>query len=217
VVGLGAGTLAAYVNQASNSDQSPSSGDSICFYEINPDVVAYAESYFSFLQDARDRGAHVDVQLGDARIVMEQQLRRGEIQGFDVLAIDAFSGDVIPMHLLSKECFELYWSHLKSDGILAVHISNKYLDLLPVVAGAAELCGAGVCLVKHDGIVRHSTAPTDGVSTSRRDEESWWALVTHNAVFLDSDPVQQVRDMESQNRSSLLWTDDFSSLLGVLD
>jgi hypothetical protein len=217
VVGLGAGTLAAYVNQGADSDESPSPGDSICFYEIDPDIVTYAERYFTFLQDARDRDAHVDVLLGDARIVMEQQHARGEAQGFDVLAIDAFSGDAIPMHLLTKECFELYWFHLKSDGILAVHISNRYLDLLPVVAGAAELRGAQICLIEHDGVVSRPPALDDQGDSALRNDDSSWVLVTYNTAFLESDYVQDVADMASLNLSSLLWTDDFSSLLGVLE
>lgn len=216
-VGLGVGTLAAYVNQAYDANHPLRLPDSICFYEINPDIVTYAETHFSFLQDARDRGAEVEVLLGDARIVLEQQLKQGKAQAFDVLAVDAFSGDVIPMHLLTKECFDLYWSHLKPDGILAVHISNKYLDLLPVVTGAAQLHGAEVCLIKHDGIVRHASAQAEAVSASHRYEESWWALVTHNAAFLASDQVQQAQHREVQDRPALLWTDDFSSLLGVLN
>jgi len=217
VVGLGAGTLAAYCSRACEADESPSAGDSICFYEIDPDVRTYAERYFTFLQDARDRGAQVDVLLGDARIVMEQQRARAQAQGFDVLAIDAFSGDAIPMHLLTKECFDLYWFHLKSDGILAVHISNRYLDLLPVVAGAAELRGTQICLIEHDGVVSQPPVQVNEGGSALRNDDSSWVLVTHNTAFLESEHVQDLADMASLNRSSLLWTDDFSSLLGVLE
>jgi hypothetical protein len=121
VVGLGAGTLAAYGR----------GGDTIRFYDINPAVIRIAKREFTYLADCP---AHVDIVLGDARLSMASE----PSQRYDILVIDAFSGDSIPVHLLTREAFELYWRHLKPDGVLAVHISNHYLDLAPVVQLAAN-------------------------------------------------------------------------------
>src|SRR5205807_5602010 len=121
VVGLGAGTLAAYGR----------TGDVFRFYDINSDVVELARSEFTFLKDSR---AKVEVALGDARLSLERE----PAQNFDVLALDAFSSDAIPVHLLTVEAFKTYLRHLKPDGVLAVHISNRYLDLVPVVQQAAR-------------------------------------------------------------------------------
>ena len=126
IIGLGAGTLATYGQL----------GDRFTFYEINPLVIQVASSQFDFLRDSR---AHIDIVPGDARISLEHQ----PIQNFDVLLADAFSGDAIPVHLLTLESFQLYFRHLKPDGLLAVHISNKFLDLKPVVEAAAQSLHAG--------------------------------------------------------------------------
>ena len=123
LIGLGAGTLAAYGRN----------GDYYHFYDINPLVVWLAKMQFTFLKDCK---ARVEISLGDARLSLERE----PPQDFDVLAVDAFSGDSIPVHLLTREAFALYFYHLKPDGVLAVHVSNKHLDLKPVVAlGAAAV------------------------------------------------------------------------------
>ena len=119
-IGLGAGTIAAYGTP----------GDRYTFYELNPLVLEVANQQFSFLRDSE---ASIDVVLGDARLSVGK-----EPPGvFDVLAVDAFSGDSIPVHLLTREAFELYFRKLKPSGVLAVHVSNKYLNLQPVVRAAA--------------------------------------------------------------------------------
>src|SRR5262249_23678636 len=124
VVGLGTGTIAAY-GQA---------GDTYRFYDINPAVVALSEGPQRMFTYLRDGPARVEIVLGDARLSLERERKRSGAQGFDVLAIDAFTSDSIPVHLLTKEAFELYLSHLaRPDGILAIHISNRQLDLAPVV------------------------------------------------------------------------------------
>jgi hypothetical protein len=125
VIGLGAGTLAAYGKP----------GDRFTFYEINPLVIQTASSQFDFLRDSQ---AHIEIVPGDARLSLERQ----PAQNFDVLLADAFSGDAIPVHLLTRESFQLYFHHLKPDGLLAIHISNKFLDLKPVVEAAAQSFGA---------------------------------------------------------------------------
>ena len=121
VIGLGAGTLAAYCRP----------GDVFRFYEINPIVARIAKSEFYYMRECHGQ---LDVVMGDARLSLERE----EPQQFDVLAVDAFSGDSIPVHLLTVEAFREYFRHVKPDGIVAVHISNKYLELGPVVTRAAE-------------------------------------------------------------------------------
>ena len=134
-IGLGVGTLAAHLHVRIDATK-PEAGyirDDPCdpphylgFYELNPMVHDWAESKFSFLKDARGRGVELEVLLGDARIVLERQLGEGRAQAFDVLAVDAFNSDAIPIHLLTLECLQLYWSHLQPDGILAIHVSNRF-------------------------------------------------------------------------------------------
>ena len=113
VVGLGAGTLAAYAKMP---------GQRITFYEISPEVEKIARTYFTFLKDCAGKA---DVVLGDARLSLD----RAEPQKFDVLVLDAFSGDAPPAHLLTREAFAIYQRHMSPDGIIAVHITNRYVDL----------------------------------------------------------------------------------------
>src|SRR5262249_15903924 len=127
VIGLGAGMLGSYVQQ----------GDDWTFYEINPLVTQVAESQFSYLKDARARGGTVRVIHGDARNVLEEQYKDSGSQQYDVMILDAFTSDAIPVHLLTREAVQDYWHHLKPDGILIVHISNAFVDLSPVVRGFA--------------------------------------------------------------------------------
>lgn len=155
VIGLGAGVLASYARDS----------DYLQLYEINPDVVGIANEYFSFLSAARNRGADVDISLGDARLVLEQQ----RPQNFDVLAVDAFSSDAIPTHLLTSEAVELYFRHLKPGGVLAVHISNRYLNLAPVCQRAAEHVGRRAILLRDSG--------------SSLSHASDWVLITSNRKF----------------------------------
>ena len=206
VVGLGAGTLSAYGNDPEVwSAHDKRAADHLRFYEINPQAVNLAETHFTYLDDALGRGVDLDIFLGDARIVMERQLEQGEAQQFDVLVVDAFSGDSIPMHLLTLECFDLYWKHLNPDGILAIHISNRYLDLRPVVQNAAEELGKQAFFVAYEG------DNLGGLSSS-------WTLVTNNDDFIETPAFQQAYVPGGMNRARrAVWTDDFSSLFEVLD
>jgi hypothetical protein len=122
VVGLGAGTLAAYGER----------GDVFRFYEINPAVTQVAHQFFTYLADSK---ARVEIALGDGRIQLENELLESGSQQFDLLVIDAFSSDAIPAHLLTAECVALYLRHLKTDGLLLVHLSNRYVNLRPVIRG----------------------------------------------------------------------------------
>ena len=189
VVGLGAGTIAALGHP----------GDIVRFFEINPVVVDFARRYFTFLADSQ---AHVEIVGGDARLSLERELRTpSQRQTYDVFAIDAFSGDAIPVHLLTREAFALYWDALREDGILAVHVSNRYLDLTPVVRGLAAEQGKKVLTIEA------------GVDDQRALESSTWMLVTGNADFIDD--VKVYANSDSQDRT-IVWTDAFSSLLQVL-
>ena len=195
VVGLGVGTVAAYGIP----------GDHMRFYEINPEVIRIAYSgpqrLFTFLSDSR---AEVEVVPGDARISLEQELNRNEIQNFDVLVIDAFSGDAIPVHLLTEEAFRLYLRHLsKPNGILAFHISNDALDLRPVIARLAAESNMTAWLAQSDP------------GTSENAYRSVWVI----AAALNRDG--QVPGAEHMTRITPsshfpLWTDDYSNLLRIL-
>ncbi len=195
VVGLGTGTTAVYA----------SAGDLLHYYEINPDVVDIAERRFDFLRAARARGARVVLSVGDARVVMEQELGRGRASRFDVLAIDAFSSDAIPMHLLTRECFRVYWRHLKPDGVLAVHISNRYIDLAPVVRQLASDLG------KRAYLIHGQDDEARGLSASD------WVAVTSNRAFVREENVaEQIVPFSPQDRPPVAWSDDFSSVYALL-
>ena len=192
VIGLGVGTMAAYGQP----------GDTIRFYEINPDVIRMSDEYFSYRKDSK---AEVDIVLGDARISLERQLRETGSEEFDVLVVDAFSSDSIPMHLLTRECFELYRKHLKPDGILAIHISNRHLDLGPLVRGQAAELG-------YEAVYFDTDADEEkGVDTAD------WVLVTNNREFLDAAEVKKIETPWSEDSPSpVVWTDDFSNLFELI-
>jgi len=194
VVGLGVGTLAAYARP----------GDYVRFYEINPEVVRIARDsrYFTYLQNCR---AKLEVIQGDARLSMEDELRRGEPRQFDLLAIDAFTGDAVPVHLLTQEAFQIYLSQIrKPQGLVAVHITNSYLDLSPVLKRVAEHFGLRYLLIHTLG---------DGKVVG----ESSWVLLSQDGEFLDSlSPSVPIVSKETGNPAVRLWTDDYSNLLQVL-
>ena len=184
VVGLGAGTLAAWGR----------AGDTFRFYEINPDVEQIARTWFSFLSDSK---AHTEVVLGDARVQLERELALGRSQDFDLIAVDAFSSDSIPMHLLTAECADVYRRRLAPDGVLALHISNRTLNLDPVARGMASYLGwSAEKIVSKDD-------PKTGESSST------WVLLTskHDLLY---------RTSNWSSRAPILWTDDFASLWHVL-
>jgi hypothetical protein len=205
-IGLGTGTLASFMapNWTRDSDAliEPRQGVDYQYtvYEINPLVVSLSEGekpWFSYLADARERGAVVNIELGDARLMMERQ----KSQAFDVLAVDAFSGDSIPVHLLTDEAMQVYRKHLRDDGILAIHISNRYLDLEPVCKGLALKYGYDARVVEGEG--------EDGY-------DSTWVLLTHDrslTSFLD-DTSHDSRLLSE--KAAVLWTDSYSSLIEVL-
>lgn len=190
VIGLGTGTVAAYGRR----------GDFIEYYEINPLVVRLANTQFSFV---RDTPAEVKIVLGDARLSLERQ----PPQRFDVLVVDAFTGDSIPVHLLTREAFQLYFRHLKPDGTLAVHVSNKYLDLQPVVERAARMLGKKTIFVENEG---------------EDDQEifasSWVLVESEEAPLVDKTKDLNPDEVSTSpsSRRVRLWTDDYSNLFQVL-
>jgi spermidine synthase len=189
VVGLGAGTLAAYGRD----------GDEFCFYEINPAVKEAAKRYFTFLQESP---AKVEVVMGDARLSLEKEPARQ----FDLLALDAFSSDAIPVHLLTAEAFAIYLRHLKAGGVVAVHISNQHLNLRPVVRNLAAHFGLQAALISFKSAQRPWWwYPAD------------WVLLTKNRELLESAPIHQATTvLEEGEPRGRLWTDDYASLLTLL-
>ena len=167
-----------------------------------PEIERVAEQYFTYMSDARSRGATIDVRIGDARIQLEREAKANGSMGFDVLVVDAFNSDAIPVHLLTKECNAIYWQHLASDGILLVHVSNRHLDLIPVVRALADDAG------KEMRIIHAKPKDLPGANTSD------WVIVTSNASYLGRKELRIANPTEK--KPTLLWTDDFSSLWHVL-
>ncbi len=190
VVGLGTGTLAAYAK----------AGDRIRFYEINPLVRPIAENLFTYLRDSGKAGARITYAEGDAR----GSLRREAPQNFDVLAIDAFSGDAIPLHLLTTQALQLYRRHLAPAGILAFHVSNQYLDLAPEIALLANSAGMQAKLV--------DTPPNAGLGEYR----ATWVLLTATPEFFAQPEVASAITNVPEIPGLEPWTDDYSSLVPIL-
>ena len=187
VVGLGTGTMAAWGR----------AGDEIHFYEINPLVLQLARSKFTYLADSP---ATITITLGDARLSLERE----SSQQFDVLAVDAFSGDAIPVHLLTREAFRTYWRHLRPSGVLAIHTSNKFLDLAPPLVLLAHEFGKEAHLIESDR------------DESTRTFASDWVLI--GSRELQRFPWIDDEESEIDQKPGLRpWTDDFSNLWQILD
>jgi hypothetical protein len=188
VIGMGCGTLAAYGKP----------GDALRIYEINPLVWQIAKTQFTYLEDTP---AKLDVKMGDARLSLEAE----PSQQFDILVVDAFSGDAIPVHLLTVEAFRLYFRHLKPGGILALNTTNRYLDLNPVMAHAAAAFGK---IAMHYSFV----APPEEFICFDCD----WTLIMDRST-LAAHPGLERRAVELKPRAAFTtWTDDFSNLYGIL-
>jgi spermidine synthase len=189
VIGLGAGTLATYGR----------AGDEILFFEINPAVIAFADTHFSFLRDSK---ASTKVIQGDARIVLTQA---NELK-LDVLIVDAFSSDSIPVHLLTREALALYTNRLNHDGMLLIHISNRYLHLAPIVQSIASSLGLTSCIVESSG------------DSELLAEPALYAVI----------PLGESRELTSRlfsnsecqlthtNSASSIWTDNYSNIISAL-
>lgn len=194
VIGLGVGTIATHAR----------AGDDVRFYEINPAVIALSRGprpVFTYLADSRGR---VEVVAGDARISLERELEAGTPRRFDVLAIDAFSSDSIPVHLLTREAMALYLRHLRDDrGIVAFHISNRYLDLRPVVWALAD----------------HFRLASAYVDTRGGADSVWgasWILLARDPAVLARPEIVDAARPRNEKKKPRLWTDDYSGLFKVL-
>lgn len=187
VIGLGAGTIAAYGKSA----------DYFRFYDINPLIRKLATSSFTYL---RDTPAKTDIVMGDARLSLGWE----RPQNFDVLAVDAFSGDAIPVHLLTREAFALYLHHLKPDGVLAIHTSNTYLNLEPVVKLLADDAGYSASWVSNDDDRRKLIDASD------------WVLVTRNKRFIEELETSTFVETIVVPPKLRLWTDDYNNLFQIL-
>jgi hypothetical protein len=187
VIGLGTGTVAAYGHP----------GDLIRFYEINPQVEPISRGLFTYL---RDTPAKVTVVPGDARTSLAHE----PSQQFDVLVIDAFAGDAIPLHLLTKEAMRLYLTHLKPAGILVVHISNQYLNLAPQVAMLGE---------SQHLEVRDVNSPSND---DRGEFRAEWVVMTADPTFFSRPEVSPYTEFILPKTGLRLWTDDYSSLLPLI-
>ena len=191
VIGLGAGMLAAYGR----------AGDRLRFYEINPQVIRLAASPSAPFSYLRDTAARVEVVAGDARLALDAELDRGGPQGFDVLAVDAFSSDAIPVHLLTREAVALYMAHLAPRGVLAIHVSNRYLDLAPIVWQIARHLELAAAVIDADG-----------------DKDIWhstWVLLARDAASLQTAAIAQAATTKVP-RPAPLWRDDYSNLFQAL-
>jgi hypothetical protein len=186
VVGLGTGTLAGYGRK----------GDVVRFYEINPQVIEIARRDFRFIPDSK---AQVDTVLGDARLTMEREAP----QRYDVLAIDAFSSDAIPVHLITREAMAIYLKHIKPDGVVAFHVTNRFLKLAPVVKQIADTYGLHTALITDD----------EGEGDASRTD---WVLVTRNQKLLEHKPVKEDSVEVTEIPGLRLWTDDFNNLVQIL-
>ncbi|MDD5520460.1 MAG: fused MFS/spermidine synthase [Kiritimatiellae bacterium] len=192
-IGLGIGTIASYGH----------TNDYFRFYEINPEVVKIANDrrYFTYLSDS---SAKIDIIPGDARISMEREKFQKLFQNFDILVVDAFNSDAIPVHLLTKEAFNIYLYHLAPDGIIAFHVSNSYLDLVPVALSAAKYLNLDYAVITTYG---------DKIIT----QTSIWVLITQNRTFTELPVIATAKMKEEKiSRRISLWTDDFSNILSVM-
>ncbi len=185
IIGLGTGTIATY----------GAKGDVFRFYDINSAVPGIAHTYFTYLDDS---DAKVETVLGDARLNLERE----PPQEFDVLAIDAFSSDAIPVHLITSEAIAVYLKHMKPDGVIAFHLTNRFLDLVPVVKALADAHGLRATWIRDEG---------DGPLASRSD----WVLLARDGKVLDSPLIAESATEINEHPEWRLWTDDFNNLVQV--
>jgi len=187
VIGLGTGTLATFAQ----------AGERLRFYEIDAEVECLAREYFTFIDDSE---ASLDIILGDARIMLEQEAQSGQFQKFDLLIVDAFNSDAVPLHLLTREAMAIYLAHLKPQGLVVFHVTNRYLDLGAVIRGLAESSElqAVRLLTTGSGLYSYS---------------SDWVVLTRNSAFLEAETIRVAATNWSDNESlPILWTDNYASL-----
>jgi len=193
IIGLGSGVLSNYGRK----------GDYFRIYEINPLVERIAQTLFTFYPHSP---ADKAILMGDARLTLERQLANEGPQNYDILAVDAFSSDAIPVHLLTREAIQLYFKHLKPEGVLALHISNRYLDLKPVCEGGAEAVGRQAWTVEDEG------------EEASYLSSSTWVLVTSDLSIYSGKFFKDAYSYQlSPTKGFRAWTDDYSNLFQILN
>jgi SAM-dependent methyltransferase len=186
VIGLGTGTLAVWGKP----------GDTYRFYDINPQVIEVAQREFTYLQDSK---AKIETSLGDARLNLEREAP----QNFDVLVVDAFSSDAIPVHLITREAMAVYLKHVKPGGAVVFHVTNRFLKLAPVVKQIADNLGLRAALIVDDA---------EETSFSKTD----WVIVTRDQALLENEAIAQKTSEFDEIPGLRLWTDDFNNLFQIL-
>jgi len=192
VIGLGAGMVAGLGRE----------GDIIRYYELNPAVLDLMNKHFTFVRDGK---ARIDIQLGDARLVLERQLRANNAQQFDVLVFNAFRGASPPLHLMTKEAFDIYLAHLAADGILAVNFEVETFEMAPLHRGMARELGL---------IVRWFETP----EADNCEGPISWALYTRDRIFFEAGPVKAaISPWRDRSRSELVWSDSDHNLMSIIN
>ena len=191
VIGLGVGTLTRYGR----------AGDTVRVYELDADVLALARSHFGYVPGAQ---ATLEFEIGDARLSLERELAQGRPQRYDVLAVDAFSSDSIPVHLITREAVALYAAHLAPGGVIAIHISNRFLDLKPVLGNIGAALGL---------TVRHvaDSPPEDSIASSTD-----WVLLARDPRAFELKGLAERAEPLTPAPQMSLWTDQFNNLIDVL-
>jgi len=192
VIGLGTGAMAAYAG----------AGERWVFYEIDPDIARLARDarYFTFLQDSP---ARVQIVLGDGRLSLDQAPNHY----YDLIFIDAFSSDAIPTHLLTLEALSVYRSKLSENGVLVFHLSNRYLDLEPVLGRLVQTAGIA-------GLIRENTGRTRELLESGGDPSIWAAVASRASLLGTLEGDKRWRPLRVREGITL-WTDDFSNVFSV--
>ena len=196
VLGMGIATISAHLNVH----------DEVTYYELDPNVNEVANDYFYYLPDSK---SDYRVVIGDARTSLEREFNDGGSQNFDILIMDAFTGDAPPLHLLTEEAFNLYWNHLKQDGVLAINISNRYIDFRPLILGWAKKYG------KQYIEVESKAGDADWIS------DATWVLVTGNEEFLNDPKLQNIQSenktkLSEDKVSTMILTDENSNLFTLI-
>jgi len=187
IIGLGTGTLLAYARR----------GDYFHYYEINPLVPDIANRYFTYLSNCLGK---VDISVGDGRLLLKKE----NPQHYDLLVVDAFTSDAIPIHLMTTEAIELYFKHLKAEGILALHVSNLHLDLVKIVAKISKTLQKKAILIYNKG------------DDANAIYKSSWVLLTSNRNLMNRPDIAKVaKTLTSQDRVRA-WTDDYSNLIQIV-
>ncbi|MDP1561486.1 MAG: fused MFS/spermidine synthase, partial [Pirellulaceae bacterium] len=193
-IGLGTGTVVTWGRAT----------DTVRFFEIDPKVVAVAKTHFTYLKEAKAKN---DISLGDARVQLERETENNEPL-YDVLIADAFSSDSIPKHLLTTEALQVYLSRIKPDGFLAIHVSNRFIQLAPLLERQARDLGVPAIYISY--------SPDKDDPNQKYQDSSSWVVLTQNEWFRANPVVQSAQWNFPQQDTDIRWTDDFSPLFPLM-